>query len=343
VQVKFRGEWGFEPSPVSEVEEGVMILIAMRRRFPSFQLVLGLAVLLGATFSPALGDGVALRDYFLRGDVDQNGRISISDAVGVLRHLFLGDAAAVECRDAADLDDNGRIQLSDAIHVLEYSFFDGPPPASPFPGCGNDAEPDRLECAVSRSCVPPAGSIVLYGVPYDAVDTQVVFVVDRSESMQDSGELESARREIASALCFLPEESSFAIVISDTGVVKFPSSGHAAAAVPEMVAVATTFLDGIRGGSGSCIRSGFLTALDFVTTSVSARNVVIYIGDGGGTCQGAAESVYLRMTLEAVTAANDGRAAIHTIGVLLAAGDDLHVGFLQDLAAQNSGTFRRIP
>jgi hypothetical protein len=70
---------------------------------------------------------------------------------------------------------------------------------------------------------------------------------------------------------------------------------------------------------------------------------VFYIGDGGGTCQGADESTYLRETLEAVTAANDGRAAIHAIGVLLVAGDKVHNNFLRDLASRNGGTFRRVP
>ena len=50
---------------------------------------------------------------FLRGDVDGSGRLSVSDAIRILAHLFQGDASAVPCLDAADTDDSGAIDLAD--------------------------------------------------------------------------------------------------------------------------------------------------------------------------------------------------------------------------------------
>ena len=46
--------------------------------------------------------------FFLRGDVDSNGSIEISDAVKLLNFLFLG-ALPPPCMDAADFNDRGSV------------------------------------------------------------------------------------------------------------------------------------------------------------------------------------------------------------------------------------------
>ena len=89
------------------------------------------------------------------GDLNQDGRLDISDAVALLGHLFLGAPSGLPCGDhtAADpgnralLSSNGdaRIDLSDAVHVLGFLFAGGPPPAggvecTPFPGCPETCE-----------------------------------------------------------------------------------------------------------------------------------------------------------------------------------------------------------
>ena len=67
---------------------------------------------------------------FVRGDADIDQRVTISDAVSILRYLFL-EAPAPSCLEAADVDNDGLVGLSDAIRVLLFLFQAGPPPEEP--------------------------------------------------------------------------------------------------------------------------------------------------------------------------------------------------------------------
>jgi hypothetical protein len=82
---------------------------------------------------------------FVRGEVNDDDRIDLSDAVAILGHLFLGGAAP-SCRQAADVNDSGAIDLSDAVYLLGHLFLGGPPPPPPFPEPGRDPTPDGLDC-----------------------------------------------------------------------------------------------------------------------------------------------------------------------------------------------------
>lgn len=73
------------------------------------------------------------------GDLNQDSKVSISDAMSLLRRLFLGSAAALPCEGATiaeggngrlmDVDGNGEVQVTDAVHLLSYLFQRGAPPA----------------------------------------------------------------------------------------------------------------------------------------------------------------------------------------------------------------------
>jgi hypothetical protein len=82
---------------------------------------------------------------FRRGDTNGDGNMDLSDPIAVLGYLFLGNSAP-PCLDAADLDDSGILDLTDAVYSLSSQFMGGPPPESPFPGCGVDPTPDDLGC-----------------------------------------------------------------------------------------------------------------------------------------------------------------------------------------------------
>ena len=86
-------------------------------------------------------DGVA----FTRGDVDNNGRIEVTDAVVLLNWLFL-NGGTPRCLDAADIDDSGSVNLSAAVALLNYLFVNGPEPALPFPHPGLDPTDDDVPC-----------------------------------------------------------------------------------------------------------------------------------------------------------------------------------------------------
>jgi hypothetical protein len=119
------------------------------------------AVLLDANYEEILELGIEsftrLRDginelEFVRGDVDFSGSVSITDAVKILRHAFLG--RPIPCPDAADIDDLGTIDVSDAVQLLLYLFFGDEPPALPNPeeGCGFDEQPDALGLCFGLGC-----------------------------------------------------------------------------------------------------------------------------------------------------------------------------------------------
>ena len=101
---------------------------------------------IGNSFFPALIDGsVTVVDQGgaqKPGDMNQDGKLNISDPVALLDHLFLGTpkysklpcehgtAAAPGAGDRAliDVDGNTKINIGDAIYLLNYLFIGGPKP-----------------------------------------------------------------------------------------------------------------------------------------------------------------------------------------------------------------------
>jgi hypothetical protein len=88
---------------------------------------------------------------FRRGDVNEDGSRDISDAVGLLLHLFAGRPPA-DCRDAADANDDGQTDISDVVRLLLHLFADAGPLADPFVECGIDSTEDSLPCRSFRPC-----------------------------------------------------------------------------------------------------------------------------------------------------------------------------------------------
>jgi hypothetical protein len=93
---------------------------------------------------------------FVRGDVDSDGTITITDAIKSLSFQFTGGARP-ECMDAADADDSGSLTITDAVRILSWLFTSGaaPPPPAPtaaiYPAgdCGIDPTEDLLDCAIT--------------------------------------------------------------------------------------------------------------------------------------------------------------------------------------------------
>ncbi len=83
---------------------------------------------------------------FLRGDVDGDSEITITDAVLTLSYQFTGDYFP-SCLSSLDFDDNGRVEITDAISSLSYQFLGSASPPEPFEGgCGQDLTEDTLTC-----------------------------------------------------------------------------------------------------------------------------------------------------------------------------------------------------
>ncbi|MBI4606958.1 MAG: hypothetical protein HY721_33765, partial [Planctomycetes bacterium] len=92
------------------------------------------------------GRPAALRSAdFVRGDANQDGRITVADPHFVFGHIFR-TSGDVSCDKALDFDDNGRVQLTDAVRTLMHLFEDRPAPPQPFPDPGPDPTDDDLPC-----------------------------------------------------------------------------------------------------------------------------------------------------------------------------------------------------
>ncbi len=81
---------------------------------------------------------------FLRGDVNGDRGVDASDAVSILRYLFLGEAGP-NCLDAADVNDDGRINIGDPINLLTTVFRGTVSIADPYPLSGSDPTEDDLD------------------------------------------------------------------------------------------------------------------------------------------------------------------------------------------------------
>ena len=84
---------------------------------------------------------------FLRGDSNGDGGLDLSDAVHGLLALFLGSAGG-DCPAAGDANGDGGLDVSDPVFALSYLFRNGPPPAAPWPACGQGTS--ALAC--ERNC-----------------------------------------------------------------------------------------------------------------------------------------------------------------------------------------------
>jgi len=86
---------------------------------------------------------------FVRGDVNGDGSVDVSDPVVSLAFLF--SQGPLGCESAADTNDDGLLDISDPIFGLSFLFGGGlpiPPPVL----CGEDPTPDSLTCAGNQLC-----------------------------------------------------------------------------------------------------------------------------------------------------------------------------------------------
>ena len=180
--------------------------------------------------------------------------------------------------------------------------------------------------------------IQFYGQNYEG--DGIFYVIDRSGSMQSSGELDIAKREVTRNIAEFSSRVQFGIVFFDANLLKYPSSGQPVDANSGQKQGAIGWVMGVPGGGGSCVMQGMTTGLQFANKASSQRRVVIYVGDGGGTCKGADEGQYHKQTLAIVKGQNYNKAQVNCIGVL-----DISTNrrqFMQAMSRMNSGTYSEI-
>jgi hypothetical protein len=130
----------------------------------------GGVVVAAFTFSLALGPGRSTRlpaaqADFIRGDIDQNRQLEITDVFRVLDYLFLSGKVP-PCLEAVDANDDGQIDIADASYLLNFLFLGGDPIPEPYPDCGPDPTGDSLGCESSCNG-PPLTAPILYDLGPD--------------------------------------------------------------------------------------------------------------------------------------------------------------------------------
>ena len=146
----------FAPSPGTPCGECVEIVFAdgVANGTPP---VVNVATVDFQSVRPELRSGelcVVGPSVFLRGDCNVSEFVDVSDPIGLIGSLFLGSFTR-PCDDACDADDDGRLTLGDAIYTLSHLFLSArPPPPAPGPRTpGPDPTADDLDCkTASRPC-----------------------------------------------------------------------------------------------------------------------------------------------------------------------------------------------
>lgn len=82
---------------------------------------------------------------FVRGEINDDESVDISDPIYLLDYLFQG-GPPLACRKAGDTNDDGSLDISDPTYLLNFLFLGGPTLPAPFPGCGIDETSDELSC-----------------------------------------------------------------------------------------------------------------------------------------------------------------------------------------------------
>jgi hypothetical protein len=87
---------------------------------------------------------------FRRGDVNNDGRVSIVDAV-FLKNWLGAAGPRGPCERAADADASGALNITDVLATLKFLFEGAPAMPAPFPDCGADPL-SPLGCDVEPEC-----------------------------------------------------------------------------------------------------------------------------------------------------------------------------------------------
>ena len=90
---------------------------------------------------------------FIRGDVNVDSTVNVSDVTYFLGHLF--PLPSFPCLDAGDCNDDGSLNVSDATYLLGHLFPSPNLPEPNYPNCGYDPTEDNLDCCECSTCWEP--------------------------------------------------------------------------------------------------------------------------------------------------------------------------------------------
>ena len=79
---------------------------------------------------------------FVRGEVNNDKMVDISDSIAFLEFVILGRGDAPRCDDAADVNDDGMLDITDAVVVLNHIILGTVDIPAPYPEPGQDPTTD---------------------------------------------------------------------------------------------------------------------------------------------------------------------------------------------------------
>ena len=100
--------------------------------------------------------GAGPEPRFLRGDCDDDGRITLTDAICTLNWLFLSGTQP-GCIAVTNADGAGDVGITDPIYLLTHLFLGGPALPKPYPECGTSTNESDQALGCERppeSCRP---------------------------------------------------------------------------------------------------------------------------------------------------------------------------------------------
>ena len=74
------------------------------------------------------------RRLFIRGDLDGNGMVDVTDAQAIF--TLVENKLRIACMESADVDGNGIIGRQDGVRLMNFLMTGQNPPAPPWPVCG---------------------------------------------------------------------------------------------------------------------------------------------------------------------------------------------------------------
>lgn len=123
----------------------------MKKRILPVSAILAVSCLAGVFF--CRGELGAQEVFFKRGDVNEDGKLDLSDAIFIVQRLFVINEEFA-CLDSADATDDGLVDVTDVIKIAGYLFMGAAEPPPPFSECGLDPTKDAIGCDSFSPCEP---------------------------------------------------------------------------------------------------------------------------------------------------------------------------------------------
>lgn len=118
---------------------------------PAYNLVSILGEVERATMVSATVVAECPQLHLLRGDSNEDGFVSMSDAAFLVARLFL-DGDASTCPRTNDVNGDNRVDLGDLIYLLNAIFGAGPIIPPPYPSCAADSLAGTVDCPTYPPC-----------------------------------------------------------------------------------------------------------------------------------------------------------------------------------------------